>query len=500
MTNDAAVHDLVISGGIVVSATGEAALDVAIDGEQITGLYEPGTAGEAKRTIDARGCLVTPGGIDPHVHYAMNFQDLLVTEGPEYSFDAVLGGTTTVIDFAIQEAPGTPLDAIAKKRAEHDGVGMATDYGLHVIFTRDFSYEDIEQVSDIIKGGIPTIKTMMTYGWMSDDGRRYGLMCEVAEHGGMSVVHAEDDDIANWLTAKYIREGKTHGAHICEVRGPLVEEAATRRALFLAERAGCSLYVLHMAAGSAVEALAEWRARGLPMYGETLTTYLSFTQDDLWDESPVQVGDKTYNARGLLFNNYPTPKFGPDRETCWEAITDDRLQVVGTDHAVVKLTDRFGVMSTTIDNMQAGQAVAELRVPLLYSEGVVKGRFSASRWVELMATNPARLMGLHPRKGELAAGADADVLVFDPNKQWTVRWQDLHMSEAYNCWDGWEVTGKVRDVVRRGEILVENEDYVGSKTSGKFIERAIDPEVVNGPLDLDFTRTSLTGAAVPSTS
>jgi dihydropyrimidinase len=139
MTNDAAVHDLVISGGIVVSATGEAALDVAIDGEQITGLYEPGTAGEAKRTIDARGCLVTPGGIDPHVHYAMNFQDLLVTEGPEYSFDAVLGGTTTVIDFAIQEAPGTPLDAIAKKRAEHDGVGMATDYGLHVIFTRDFS-------------------------------------------------------------------------------------------------------------------------------------------------------------------------------------------------------------------------------------------------------------------------------------------------------------------------------------------------------------------------
>jgi len=312
-------------------------------------------------------------------------------------------------------------------------------------------------------------------------------------------VHAEDDAIANWLTAKYVREGKTHGAYICEVRGPIVEEAAVRRALFLAERSGSALYILHMAAGSGIQALAEARAKGLPMYGETLSAYLNFTQDDLWDESPVEVDGEVFNARGLLYNNYPTPKFGPDRDACWEAIADDRLQAVGTDHALVKLHDRFHVMGTTVDAMQAGQAAAELRIPVLYSEGVAKGRFSASRWVELIATNPARLLGLQT-KGELREGADADVMIFDPNKQWTVHWQDLHMSEPYSCWDGWELTGKVRTTILRGTVLVEDGNFVGSKTSGRFVERKLDPRVTQTPLDTAFTRTSLTGAEVAAAS
>jgi dihydropyrimidinase len=492
MSNEQAMHDLVISGGTVVGPSGQSELDVAIDGERISGLHPPGTAGEAKKVIDASGCLVTPGGIDPHVHYAMNFQDLLVTEGPENTHAAVHGGNTTVVDFAIQDPPTGPLDTIAGRKAEFEG-NMALDFGLHVILTGEFSFEDIEQVGDVIAGGVPTVKTMMTYGWMSDDGRRYGLMCEVAKHGGMSVVHAEDDAIANWLTAKYVREGKTHGAHICEVRGPIVEEAGVRRALFLAERSGSALYILHMAAGSGVQALAEARAKGLPMYGETLSAYLSFTQDDLWDESPIEFDGEVHNARGLLYNNYPTPKFRPDRDAVWEAIADDRLQAVGTDHALVKLHDRFHVMGTTVDAMQAGQAAAELRIPVLYSEGVAKGRFSASRWVELIATNPARLLGLQT-KGELREGADADVMIFDPNKQWTVRWQDLHMSEPYSCWDGWELTGKVRSTILRGNVLVEDGNFVGSKTTGRFVERKLDPRVTQTPLDTEFTRTSLTGA------
>jgi dihydropyrimidinase len=488
-----ALHDVVVTGGTVVGPDGESELDVAIDGERISGLHERGSAGDARRLIDAAGCLVIPGGIDPHVHYELDFQGILVTEGPEYSEAAVHGGNTSVIDFAFQEAPLGPVDAVAARREQFDG-RMAVDWGLHAILTRQFTFEDIEQIGDVIAGGVPTIKTMMTYGWMSDDGRRYGAMCEVAEHGGMSLVHAEDDDIANWLTAKYLREGKTHGAYVCETRGPLVEEAAVRRALFLAERAGSPLYILHMAAGAGVDVLTEARSRGLPMYGETLSAYLSFTQDDIWDETPLEADGKVWGPRGLLYANFPTPKFRPDRDTLWDAITDDRLQVVATDHCSTTLADRWEKMGTTMDSMQAGQSAVELRVPLLYSMGVASGRFSASRWVELIATNPARLMGLVPAKGTIAPGADADVVVFDHRRTWTVHWEDLHMSQPYSCWDGWELTGKVRDVLRRGELLIENGNYVGSKTAGRFMPRRLPPEVIATPLDPGLTRTSLSVA------
>ena len=477
--------DLLILNGTLVSPAGEAALDIAVTGETITAVGPRGSLGtEARKVIDAGGCLVIPGGIDPHVHYAMNFENILLTEGPEFSHAAALGGTTCVVDFAFLEPPHGLHEVIEGRKQEFAG-RMAVDFGLHAILTKGFGFDVIEEIGDAIRGGVPTIKTMMTYGWLSDDGQRWGVMSEVAQHGGMSVVHAEDDAIANWLSAKYVREGKTHGAYICEVRGPLVEEAAIRRAMLLAERAGSPLYVLHMAAGSGVEALAEGRARGLPFYGETLSAYLSFTQDDLWDEPPITVNGKTYDARGLLYNNFPTPKFKPDRETCWQALADGRLQVVATDHALVSLRDRFETMGTTVDSMQAGQAAVELRVPLLYHQGVNGGRISAGRWVELISTNPAKLMGLWPRKGQIAEGSDADIVVFDPAKRWTVRWQDLHMDAGYSCWDGWELTGKVRDTVLRGAVLVESEAWVGSKTGGRFVPRTLLPEVLAG--DFGFT-------------
>lgn len=488
------MHDLLITGGTVVTPAGSEPLDVAIDGEQIAGLAPHGELGtEARRVIDAAGCLVIPGAIDPHVHYAMNFEGVLTTEGPEYSAAAAYGGNTTVVDFAFQAPPQTLHEAIAEKQARIGG-DMVVDYGLHAILTKEFSFDVVEEIGDVIRGGIPTIKTMMTYGYMSDDGQRWGTMSAVAEHGGMSVVHAEDDAIARWLTAQYVREGKTHGAYICEVRGPLVEEAAIRRAMFLAERAGSPLYVLHMAAGSGVAALAEGRARGLPFYGETLSAYLSFTQDDLWDDAPIEVDGTVYHQRGLLYNNYPTPKFGPDRDACWAALVSGDLQAVATDHCLVSLKDRFETMGTTVDAMQAGQAAVELRVPLLYDGGVNGGRFSVERWVELISVNPAKLMGLWPRKGRLEPGADADVVVFDPNRRWTVRWQDLHMKEAYSCWDGWELTGKVRDTILRGRVIVDGERFVGAAGGGRYVPRRMLPEVLDG--DFAFTSQAL-GAGRP---
>jgi dihydropyrimidinase len=357
---------------------------------------------------------------------------------------------------------------------------MAVDYGLHVIMTKDFSFESVEELGDVIRAGVPTVKTMMTYGYFSDDGQRFGAMHEVAKHGGMSVVHAEDDALANWLTRKYIREGKIHGAYICETRGPIVEEAAVRRAMFLAEKTGSALYVLHMAAGSAIAALAEGSSRGLPFYGETLSAYLSFTQEEMWDDTPLERGGKTYIGRGMLYNNYPTLKFPADREACWVALADGRLCTVGTDHSSTPVVDRFEKMGATLDTfVQAGQSAVELRLPLLYHQGVVGGRISENRWVELACTNPAKLMGMWPRKGELAVGADADVVVFDPSHTWTVDYRELHMSADFNIWDGWEINGGVRDTMLRGDLLVENRQWVGSATSGRFVERTLLPELIH---------------------
>lgn len=464
------MYDVLIRNGTLVSATRTESLDVAVAGQRIVALATPGALGAvAKQVIDATGLLVLPGGIDPHCHYNMFASGGKVRGEPQrFSPAAAFGGTTTVVDFALQEGKTTLHDAVAAKKAEASGE-MAVDYGLHVIVTGNVSFDVMDEVADVVRAGVPTIKTIMTYAWNVDDGQRFGLMQRVAEAGGMSVIHAEDDAIARWLTAKYLREGKTHGGYIAETRNSLVEEAAIRRALLLAERAGSSLYILHMAAGAGVRALADARARGLPFYGETLVTYLSATAEDLW-AGP--------DNRGLLWANFPAIKQREDQETLWAAIADGRLQVVSSDHMAYTKSDKFEKRGTTVDTIGGGQAAVELRVPVLYSEGVARGRISLNRFVQLIATEPARLMGLYPRKGAIEPGSDADVVLFDPEKKWTVRHEDLHMISDYSCWEGWELQGQVVTTILRGAVLVRDRAFVGSKTSGEFIPRKLSPELI----------------------
>lgn len=483
------MYDVLVHGGTVVGPTEAEPLDLAVVGEQIAAIDRPGALeAEAKKVIDATGCLVIPGGVDPHCHYSLGF-GAVHAEPQEYTPAAAFGGTTTIIDFAFWQEPSTLHQAVEDKKAEAKG-SMAVDYGFHALLGTDPPFEVLEEIGDVIRGGIPTIKTLTTYAWISDDGHRLGVMSEVAEHGGLSIVHAEDDDIANWLTAKYLREGKTHGAYIVETRGPLVEEAAVRRCMLLAERTGSPLYVFHIAAGSAAVAVGEGRAKGLPMYGETLITYLSFTAEKLWDDE----------NKGLLWNNYPVIKHQEDQNVLWDAVADDRLQVVSSDHFATSVADRFEKMGTTIDSLQAGQASVEMRVPVLFHRGVQEGRISLNRFVELVSTNPAKIMGLYPRKGVLAVGSDADIVVIDPSRTWTVRWQDHHMSSDYNCWDGWELKGKVTTTILRGSVLIENEQWMGSKTGGQYLSRKLLPEIASRTPDLSATFASAEApvAAAPS--
>jgi dihydropyrimidinase len=464
-------YDLVISGGTIVTPDYEFVGDVGIVGETIAALAATGhLAAESERTIDASGCIVMPGGVDPHTHYNVGFAGVKA-EQQEYTIAAAFGGTTTVIDFAFQ-FPGTTLqDAILEKRQEADG-RMGVDYGLHAILIGDVGFDVIEEIGDTIRSGIPTIKTFTAYPEvMTDDGHRFGVMTEVAAHGGMSVVHAEDEALAAWLTKSYLRQGKRHGGYISETRGPLVEEAAVRRTLLLAERTGSPLYILHMAAGSAVDALSEARHNGFPFYGETLIAYLSFTAERLWDDA----------NRGLLWNNIPPIKFAEDQDVLWRAIADDGLQVVATDQFAVSVAERYEKEGTTVDQLQAGQAAVELRVPVLFHLGVQSGRLSLRRFVELTSTNPARLMGLYPLKGVIGVGSDADIAVIDPRRRWVVDHEQLHMGADWNCWDGWELSGKVTHTILRGQLLIEDSNLTGSSSGGQFIPRKLLPELIRFP-------------------
>jgi dihydropyrimidinase len=333
----------------------------------------------------------------------------------------------------------------------------------------------IEEIPDVIKDGLPTFKTYMIYpGWICDDGHLLAIMTKLAEGGGVSLVHAEDHALVDWLTAQYVREGKTHGAYIVETRGPLVEEAAIRRAMLLAERSGSALYVVHVTSGAGMRAIGEGRARGMPLYGETTTPYLSFTSEKLWDD----------DNRGLLWATTPPLKYAEDQAELWRALSDDRLQVLASDHFVVGIEDKYERMGTTIESLMGGYEGVELRVPVLFHKGVQEGGMSLRRFVDLVATNPAKIMGLYPNKGCLAEGADADIVILDPSKTWTVHWEDLHTSATYSPWEGWELSAQVVTTILRGSVLVEDGVYVGSKTGGRFVPRVLLDEVTASPRGL----------------
>lgn len=472
--------DLLVTGGTVVTPTSVEALDIAVKDGIIAALGAPGSfaAQGARETVDATGCTVVPGGVDPHVHYDMGFAAVR-SEDRKYSVAPAWGGTTTVIDQVFHEGDGSLVQTVEDRLASADG-RMAVDYSFHALLSANPTFEVIDEIGDVIRRGIPTIKCLTTYGWMSDDGHIWGVFNEVAKHGGLAIVHAEDDAIANWLTAKALREGRTHGAHIVETRGPLVEEAAVRRMAFLAERAGCPLYVFHVGAGTAAAAIGEWRARGIPIYGESLIAYLSFTAEKLWDDE----------NKGLLWNNYPVVKHQADQDRLWQAISRDELQVVSSDHFCTTVETRYEHMGTRVDNLQAGQAAVEMRLPVLWSRGVAQGRIGLRRFVELSSANAAKIHGLYPRKGALQVGSDADITVIDPRHTWKVRWQEHHMVADYNCWEGEELQGRVKATILRGQPLVLDGAWVGPTTDGQFLKRTLDPRIAGPDLDLRWTRES----------
>src|SRR2546428_12002504 len=443
--------DLVIRGGQVVSPAGVGSWDIGIEGERIVVIAAAGARpADTGRVLEATGRLVIPGGIDPHVHTGWPIPALdggvTLSAGPgQVSRAAIHGGTTTLVDFAVWE-PGTSLaQAIAKKQEVwREGY---TDYALHVMLQGAVPHEVIAQMPEAISAGFPSFKIFTTdvrpqgKVRMIRLGHLWAIMEASSRHGGILAIHAEDDDLVMYMYERLEREGRTDIAHMPLVHSIMSEDISFRRVLRLARYVGgAAVYLVHVSSKAGTDAVAEARADGLPVYAETLHHYATFT------------AEAYLRPDGVVFHTYPSLKHEEDRQRLWTGLLDGTLATVATDELctprAVKLRSRH------IADATGGPAGVATRLPIIYTEGVSKRGMSLEWFVAVTSTNAAKILGLFPKKGAIATGSDADIVIFDPSVRRTLRSADLHGSD-YSAWDGWEAHGWPETVLLRGKVDVD---------------------------------------------
>jgi dihydropyrimidinase len=469
--------DIVIRGGSVVTPDGVGAWDVGIEGEKIAAIAAPGTLPvENARVIDAAGQLVMPGGIDPHVHTAWPIPALgggfESSAGPgQVSRAAIYGGTTTLVDFAVWE-PGMTLAQAIDRKEDVWREGF-TDHALHVMLQGAVPADVIGQMAETISGGYPSFKIFTTdvrpvgKGRMVRLGHLWAVMQASAKHGGMLAIHAEDDDLVMYAYERAEVDGLTDIRHMPMVHSVMSEDIAFRRVLRLARYVeGAAIYMVHVSAKPGVDAIAEARADGLPVYGETLHHYATFT------------AEAYQRPDGVVYHTYPSLKHEEDRQRLWRGLLDGSLSTVATDELCTPRAIK--VRSRHVADATGGHVGVETRVPIIYTEGVSKRGMSLERFVAVTSANAAKLLGLYPRKGAVAVGSDADVVLFDPRVRRTLRSADLHGSD-YSAWDGWEIHGWPSLVMLRGRVAVEGSQLKAQSGDGRPVPRKLATSIQNGP-------------------
>lgn len=452
--------ELVIKNGIVITATEIYVADIGVAGGKIVAIAESLEDPEA-RMIDAAGKYVMPGMIDGHVHLALPFGGTVSADDfSDGTRAAAFGGITTIVDFAIQMKGESLADAIAKRRAEADGK-VCIDYSLHVGIT-DARPEVVEEIPAVIESGYPTFKLFMTYDdFVVDDGTLLAVIEKAAESGGMVGVHAENHKIIAHLTAKLLDEGKTAPQYHAASRPDWCEAEATGRAVRWAEVAGGRLYIFHLTCGKALNEVTAARDRGVAVYAETCPQYLLLTADRYLEP----------DFGGAKYVMSPPLRTAADNVALWEGLRRGDLQVIGSDHCPFTMEQKkLGLEDFT--KIPNGAPGIETTLPLLYSEGVRKGRLTLNRMVEVISTNPARLFGL-PGKGSLAVGYDADIVIFDPEKEVILSHKNLHMQTDYNPYEGLKVKGYPITTISRGRVVVENGVFTGDFAHGRFVARKL---------------------------
>jgi dihydropyrimidinase len=450
-----------IQNGTVVTARETVRADVRIEDGRIKEV-RAGIPANGAGVIDAAGMYVMPGGIDCHTHLDMPFGGTTSADDFETGTRAAaFGGTTSIVDFAIQ-ARGTKMRTALDtwwKKAE----GKACiDYGLHMIVT-DLGTSGLEDMDDMVREGVASFKLFMAYPnvLMVDDATIFKALSQTAKNGALICMHAENGSVIDVIVARALAEGKTAPVYHALTRPPRAEAEAVHRAIAMAEIAGTPVYIVHLSSEDALNQVREARDRGVPAFAETCPQYLLLSIEEL--ERPNFEGAK------YVF----TPPLRPKQHLpkLWDGLKHDHLQVVSTDHCPFCFEDQKVLGKDDFTKIPNGGPGIENRLQLIYHHGVNQGKLSLNRFVEITSTAPARIFGMYPRKGEIAPGSDADIVIWDPNAHYKITAKTHHMRVDYSMFEGFEVQGNARTVISRGEVIVDNGEWKGKAGRGNYLRR-----------------------------
>jgi dihydropyrimidinase len=456
--------DLLIKNGMVYTAVDSFEADIAVKDGKIIALGQ--NLGNAERVIDAEGMLVLPGGIDAHCHIEQESSTGIMTADDFYSgsVSAAFGGNTTFLPFAAQHR-GQSLREVVDTARDRARTKSVIDYGLHLIISDPTEKVLEEELPALIKEGYTSFKVYMTYEMLKiNDREMLDILALARKNGAMTMVHAENNEVITWITERLLTRGYHAPKFHAVSHAPIAESEASRRAIDLARLVDAPLLIVHVSEPEAARAILEARNNGLPIYGETCPQYLFLTAEDL-------------NKNGMEGAKYccsPPPRDKAAQEAIWLGLRNGTFQVFSSDHAPYRF-DESGKFhagaNPSFKNIANGVPGLETRLPLLFSEGVLKGRLTLNEFVALTSTNAAKIYGLHPRKGSLAIGSDADITIWDPKWGRTITQDMLHDNMDYTPYEGMEVTGWPRIVIIRGRVAVEEETLKLDRGAGEFLKR-----------------------------
>jgi dihydropyrimidinase len=450
---------ILIKNGRIITADSDQIADIFIKGEKIKAIGK-NLEMNCDETIDASGKLVFPGGIDPHVHLDMPFMGTFSSDNYETGTRAALfGGTTMVIDFILQKQ-GNSLQAALDEWRSRSNNNCVGDYSFHMAVT-DFNENTKKEIKHFVdEEGITSFKTFMAYkgALMIDDRQMVGLMEEVKKQGGLVTVHATNGDMIDYLIAKHRTEGKLSALYHYLSQPEVTEAEASERFADMANYTGCPGYIVHLTCEGALNAIRNATRRNQNVLVETCIQYLVI------DASLYERED------GAKWVMSPPLREKKDQETLWAGINQGLVRVVATDHCPFKWQQKM-MGKDDFSKIPNGHPAIEHRMELLYSEGVHKGRISLNKYVEVACTNPAKIFGMFPRKGTIGIDSDADIVIFDPDKKHTITASAHHMNVDYSAYEGWELTGKIKTVLLRGKIAVDDNVCKLEKGHGQFIRR-----------------------------
>ncbi|MGV9413533.1 dihydropyrimidinase [Nocardia sp. NPDC003693] len=468
-----------IHGGTVVSATGSQQLDVFIDGETIAVVLAPGStalgvdpAAVADTVIDATGRYVLPGGVDGHTHMQLPFGGTEASDTFETGTRAAAwGGTTTIVDFAVQKPGERVQDSLAQWHRKADGQ-CAIDYGFHQI-VGDVNGESLKGMAELVAEGVSSFKLFMAYPgvFYSDDGQILRAMQTAGDLGALLMMHAENGIAIDVLIEQTLARGDTAPYFHGTSRPWQLEEEATHRAIMLAQVTGAPLYVVHVSAKQALEQIATARGRGQNVFGETCPQYLYLSLEE-------QLGAPGFEGAKWVCSTPLRAREEGHQDELWRYIRTGDVTTVATDHCPFCYKGQKDLGVGDFSKIPNGIGGVEHRMDLMY-QGVRDGRISLEKWVEVCCTAPARMFGMYPRKGVISPGADADVVIYDPNGQTSIGiGKTHHMNMDHSAYEGFEVGGHVDTVLSRGRVIVDGGEYLGSAGHGRFLKRGLSQNLI----------------------